>query len=67
MLDTAELHWWLLGFGDGAEVVEPKELRDEFRAIAGEMSKLTMTVNVIVANHRRHRTSRAPALSVQER
>ena len=29
--DTAQLRWWLLGFGSGVEVVEPRALRDEFR------------------------------------
>lgn len=26
--DTQQLGWWLLGFGDGAEVIEPKALRE---------------------------------------
>lgn len=29
--DSAELRWWLLGFGDGVEVLAPKKLRQEFR------------------------------------
>jgi predicted DNA-binding transcriptional regulator YafY len=28
--DTAELRWWLLGFGEGVEVIGPKSLRNEF-------------------------------------
>ena len=28
--DTAQLRWWLLGFGDQVEVLEPASLRDEF-------------------------------------
>lgn len=28
--DTAQLRWWLLGFGDQAEVMEPLSLRNEF-------------------------------------
>lgn len=28
--DTAQLRWWLLGFGDRVEVVGPKGLREEF-------------------------------------
>lgn len=28
--DTAQLRWWLLGFGDQVEVLEPSALRDEF-------------------------------------
>ena len=35
--DTAELRWWLLGFGEGVEVVEPKTLRREFKEIAENM------------------------------
>ena len=29
--DTAEMRWWLLGFGCAVEVLEPESLRDEFR------------------------------------
>ena len=29
---TEQLKWWLLAFGDGVEVLSPKQLRDEFRA-----------------------------------
>lgn len=29
--DTAELRWWLMGFGDQVEVVAPESLRDEMR------------------------------------
>jgi len=32
--DTSELRWWLLGFGDGVEIVAPKSLRREFQSIA---------------------------------
>lgn len=28
--DTAQLRWWLLGFGDQVEVLKPSTLRDEF-------------------------------------
>lgn len=38
--DTAQLRWWLLGFGDKVEVVGPKRLRDEFARIAGGMAGL---------------------------
>ncbi len=30
--DTQELRWWLLGFGDQAEVLAPERLRSEFEA-----------------------------------
>ena len=35
--DTQQLRWWLLGFGDKVEVVEPNELRDEFILVAEKM------------------------------
>ena len=34
VLNTLELRWWLMGFGDQVEVVKPKRLRDEFLAMA---------------------------------
>ncbi len=40
---TSQLRWWLLGFGNYAEVVGPRELRAEFTRIArglGEMYSL---------------------------
>jgi predicted DNA-binding transcriptional regulator YafY len=36
--DTADLRWWLLGFGDGVEVLGPKGLREEFRAMTRDMA-----------------------------
>jgi len=30
VLDTSQLRWWLLGFGEKVEVIEPKTLREEF-------------------------------------
>jgi predicted DNA-binding transcriptional regulator YafY len=27
--DTQELRWWLLGFGEGVEIIEPASLRAE--------------------------------------
>ena len=38
--DTAELRWWLLGFGDGVEVVRPKALRNEFREMTNNMARM---------------------------
>jgi predicted DNA-binding transcriptional regulator YafY len=29
VLDTSELHWWLLGFGDQVEVLEPENIRNK--------------------------------------
>jgi predicted DNA-binding transcriptional regulator YafY len=37
--DTRELRWWLLGFGDQSEVLEPKTLRGELATIAGNLSR----------------------------
>lgn len=34
---TPQLTWWLLGFGDGVEIVEPASLRGQFRDIAARM------------------------------
>ena len=36
--NTKQLRWWLLGFGDGIEVLKPYTLRDEFKQIAQKMS-----------------------------
>lgn len=38
--DTAELRWWLLGFGGQVDVLGPKGLRDEFVGIAKEMERI---------------------------
>lgn len=38
--DTAELRWWLLGFGDGVEVLAPKALRAEFKTMAANMARM---------------------------
>ncbi len=35
--DSMELRWWLLSFGDEAEVLEPPELRVWFREVAGNL------------------------------
>lgn len=36
--NTRALLWWLLGFGDGVEVQEPAELREEIASIATRMA-----------------------------
>lgn len=36
--DTSELRWWLMGFGQYVEVLEPVSLRNEFRNIANLMA-----------------------------
>jgi predicted DNA-binding transcriptional regulator YafY len=38
--DTAELRWWLLGFGELVEVLAPADLREEFRARAAVMAAM---------------------------
>ncbi|MDQ6996457.1 MAG: WYL domain-containing protein [Mariprofundus sp.] len=37
--DTHELRWWLLGFGDQVEVLEPVSLRNSFRIIVRNMAE----------------------------
>lgn len=37
--DTPQLLWWLLGFGEGVEVIAPIALRDHIHATVQEMSK----------------------------
>ena len=36
--DTSQLRWWLLGFGEQVDIKKPKTLRNEFKAIAKNMS-----------------------------
>ncbi|MFZ5757385.1 MAG: helix-turn-helix transcriptional regulator [Pseudomonadota bacterium] len=36
--DTQQLRWWLLGFGDKVEVLEPASLRAEFAGIASALA-----------------------------
>jgi predicted DNA-binding transcriptional regulator YafY len=38
--DSLELRWWLRGFGDGVEILAPKALRDEFKAVALRLAKM---------------------------
>jgi len=38
VLDTPQLRWWLLGFGDNVEVVAPEGLRHEFAAVTVAMA-----------------------------
>ena len=38
--DTAELRWWLLGFGSYVKVLGPKSLREEFSGIAEDMRNI---------------------------
>ena len=38
--DTAQLRWWLLGFGSGVEVVAPNSLREEFSQEARRLASM---------------------------
>ena len=38
--DTADLRWWLLGFGSAVEVLEPASLREEFQSQARELNTM---------------------------
>ncbi len=38
--DSQQLRWWLLGFGEGVEVVAPSDMRDAFAHTAKVMVKL---------------------------
>lgn len=37
--DTAELRWWLCGYGDGVTIIGPSNLRNEFRGMSQRMSQ----------------------------
>jgi predicted DNA-binding transcriptional regulator YafY len=38
--DSHQLRWWLKGFGAHVEVLEPQELRDEFKAMAAALNTM---------------------------
>jgi len=38
--NSAQLRWWLLGFGDNVEVVEPRTLRREFAETAANITEI---------------------------
>lgn len=44
--DTAQLRWWLLGFGDQVEVLEPSSLRDEFVNTSQSLYRIYHPANV---------------------
>jgi predicted DNA-binding transcriptional regulator YafY len=56
--DTAELHWWLLGFGELVEVRAPAALREQFRQRAGAMAALYHHSTPSMATRQRSRRSR---------
>jgi predicted DNA-binding transcriptional regulator YafY len=56
--NTAELRWWLLGFGELVEVLAPADLREEFRARAAAMAALYRQRPSSIATRPRARRSR---------
>ncbi|MBJ6799716.1 helix-turn-helix transcriptional regulator [Geomonas propionica] len=40
VLDSLQLRWWLRGFGDDVEVLEPAGLREEFQTTANRLSRM---------------------------
>jgi len=38
--ETLELKWWLQGFGDNIEILEPTELRDKFKRVAVNLASI---------------------------
>ena len=38
--NTSQLRWWLLGFGNGVEVIKPKSLRNEFKEIFKDLKTI---------------------------
>jgi predicted DNA-binding transcriptional regulator YafY len=56
--NTAELRWWLLGFGELVEVLAPANLRDEFRTQAAGMAALYQQPSRSVATRQRSRRTR---------
>ena len=55
--DTAELHWWLLGFGELVEVRAPAGLRETFRERAVAMAALYHQGTPSMATRQRSRRS----------
>lgn len=43
--DTAQLRWWLMGFGEGVEVLEPASLRQEFVNMAQSLHEIYHAAN----------------------
>jgi predicted DNA-binding transcriptional regulator YafY len=50
VLDTWELRWWLLGFGEQVEVVGPKGLREELQEVIQRMADRYRTVRAVSAD-----------------
>jgi predicted DNA-binding transcriptional regulator YafY len=56
--NTAELRWWLLGFGELVEVRAPADLREEFRTRATAMAALYQQPARSAATRQRSRRAR---------
>jgi predicted DNA-binding transcriptional regulator YafY len=56
--NTAELRWWLLGFGELVEVLAPPDLREEFRQRATTMAALYQQPARSAATRQRSRRTR---------
>jgi predicted DNA-binding transcriptional regulator YafY len=56
--NTAELRWWLLGFGELVEVRAPTDLREEFRTRATTMAAVYQQHPPSMATRPRRRRSR---------
>jgi predicted DNA-binding transcriptional regulator YafY len=56
--NTAELRWWILGFGELVEVLAPADLRGEFRERASALAATYQQPPRSPAT--RHRGRRAP-------
>ncbi|MBL1321963.1 MAG: WYL domain-containing protein [Methylophaga sp.] len=40
IMRTLELRWWLLGFGNDVEIIKPESMRETFKNIANQQSKI---------------------------
>jgi len=38
--ETPDLKWWLQGFEDNIEILEPTELRDKFKRVAVNLASI---------------------------
>jgi predicted DNA-binding transcriptional regulator YafY len=47
--DTAQLRWWLKGFGQEVEVLEPASLRDEFANMAQSLGEIYNPVGLVIS------------------
>lgn len=55
VIETSQLYWWLLGFGDGVVVLEPRHVRGEISKTVGTMANLYKTIGQNHISDGRHR------------